>query len=62
MSSAKYRPMKYYEEICVFSKKKGTYNPQMKPREGVGKACYNYDHFGGSGYITLENINKELVE
>ena len=21
--------------------------------------CYNYDHFGGSGYITLENIDKE---
>ena len=26
MSSAKYRPMKYYEEICVFSKNKGVYN------------------------------------
>lgn len=45
MSSAKYRPMKYYEEICVFCQGKGTYNPQMKPRVGVGKACYNYDHY-----------------
>ena len=48
MSSAKYRPMKYYEEICVFYKKKGAYNPQMKPREGVGKACYNYEHYCGA--------------
>jgi DNA modification methylase len=26
MSSAKYRPMKYYEEICVFYKENPTYN------------------------------------
>ena len=59
MSSAKYRPMKYYEEICVFYKKKGTYNPQMKPREGVGKACYNYDHYcGDSNHVSYENVKK----
>ena len=59
MSSAKYRPMKYYEEICVFYKKKGTYNPQMKPREGVGKACYNYDHYcGDSNHVEYEKIKK----
>ena len=59
MSSAKYRPMKYYEEICVFYKKKGTYNPQMKPREGVGKACYNYDHYcGKSNHVEYEKIKK----
>lgn len=45
MSSAKYRPMKYYEEICIFGNSKGTYNPILKKREGVGKACYNYDHY-----------------
>lgn len=45
MSSAKYRPMKYYEEICIFNG--GTYNPIMKERIGVGKACYNYDHYCG---------------
>lgn len=45
MASAKYRPMKYYEEICVFGNSKGTYNPIMKPRVGIGKACYNYDHY-----------------
>ena len=26
MSSAKYRPMKYYEEICIFGNAKGVYN------------------------------------
>ena len=59
MSSAKYRPMKYYEEICVFYKKKGTYNPQMKPREGVSKACYNYDHYcGKSNHVEYDKIKK----
>lgn len=47
MASAKYRPMKYYEEICIFGNSKATYNPIMKKRVGVGKACYNYDHYCG---------------
>lgn len=47
MASAKYRPMKYYEEICVFGNPKAIYNPIMKERVGVGKACYNYDHYCG---------------
>lgn len=47
MASAKYRPMKYYENISVFYKKAPTYNPIMKPREGIGKSCYNYDHYCG---------------
>ena len=47
MASAKYRPMKYYEEICVFGNSKATYNPIMKERVGVGKACYKYDHYCG---------------
>ena len=47
MSSAKYRPMKYYEEICIFYSQNGTYNPILKERVGVGKACYNYDHYCG---------------
>ncbi len=37
MSSAKYRPMKYYEEILIFQKGKGCYNPQMKERVGEKK-------------------------
>lgn len=48
MSSARYRPMKYYEEICVFGTSKGTYNPIMKERIGIGKSCYNYDHYCGN--------------
>lgn len=47
MASAKDRPMKYYEELCIFGKPKATYNPIMKPRVGKGKACYNYDHYCG---------------
>ena len=59
MSSAKYRPMKYYEEICVFNRKRGTYNPQMKKRVGVGKACYNYDHYcGESNHVSYEKVKK----
>ena len=59
MSSAKYRPMKYYEEICVFSKNKGVYNPQMKPRVGVGKSCYNYDHYcGESNHVSYKKVKK----
>ena len=59
MSSAKYRPMKYYEEICVFGKPTSTYNPILKPRVGVGKECYNYDHYcGNSNHITLKKIKK----
>lgn len=59
MSSAKYRPMKYYENITVFYEKPPIYNPIMKPRVGVGKACYNYDHYcGDSNHIQLEKVKK----
>ena len=59
MSSAKYRPMKYYEEICIFNEGIGTYNPIMKERIGVGKECYNYDHYcGKSNHINLEKKPK----
>ncbi len=59
MSSAKYRPMKYYEEICVFSNGKPTYNPIMKERVGIGKSCYNYDHYcGANNHINLEKKKK----
>lgn len=59
MSSARYRPMKYYEEICVFQKGKGIYNPQLKPRVGVGKDCYNYDHYcGKNNHIQVDKIKR----
>lgn len=57
MSSAKYRPMKYYEEICVFNG--GVYNPIMKERVGEGKACYKYDHYcGKSNHVEYEKQPK----
>ena len=60
MSSAKYRPMKYYEEICVFGNSKATYNPIMKPRVGVGKACYNYDHYcNPNNHIDLKKVKRK---
>ena len=59
MCSAKSRPMKYYEEICVFGHSHSTYNPQMKERVGKGKSCYNYDHYcGESNHVELEKIKK----
>lgn len=60
MSSAKYRPMKYYEEICIFQKEVGTYNPQMKERVGKHKECYNYDHYcGKSNHVDYSKIKKK---
>lgn len=58
MSSAKYRPMKYYEEIAIFNN--GTYNPQRKERVGKHKECYNYDHYcGKNNHIELNKIKKK---
>lgn len=60
MSSAKYRPMKYYEEICVFAKGKTKYNPIMKKRVGKGKACYNYEHYcNPNSHINLKKQKKK---
>ena len=59
MSSAKYRPMKYYEEICIFGNAKCTYNPIMKKRIGIGKSCYNYDHYcGKNNHLKISKIKK----
>lgn len=59
MSSAKYRPMKYYEEICIFSKDRTKYNPIMKPRIGEKKECYNYNHYcGKSNHVNYKKIKK----
>lgn len=59
MGSAKYRPMKYYEEICVFGSAKATYNPIMKERVGVGKGCYNYEHYcGDSNHLQFNKQKK----
>ena len=69
MSVAKHQPMRYYEHITVFYKKQPTYNPILKPRIGVGKSCYNYDHYCGDnnhikmnkGRGTYNPIMKERV-
>ena len=59
MASAKYRPMKYYEEICVFGNSNATYNPIMKERIGVGKDCYNYDHYcGDNNHLQFDKQKK----
>lgn len=59
MSAAKYRPMKYHEDIIIFCEGKTTYNPIMKERIGIGKACYNYDHYcGQSNHVDLEKVKK----
>lgn len=59
IASSKYQPMRYYEDICVFYRKQPTYNPIMKPRVGVGKACYNYDHYcGDSNHLKLDKVKK----
>ena len=67
MASAKTRPMKYYEEICIFNKGKAIYNPIMKERVGIGKACYNYNHYcGESNHLTLakqpKRYNPDFVQ
>lgn len=60
MSSAKYRPMKYYEEIAIFGNPKSIYNPIMKPRVGIGKDCYNYNHYcGNNNHIQLNKVKKQ---
>ena len=62
MGSAKYRPMKYYEEICVFGSAKATYNPIMKERVGIGKGCYNYDHYCGDSNHLQFNKQKRRYD
>ena len=61
MAQAKYRPMRYHEDILVFYKNQPTYNPVLKERIGVGKACYNYDHYCGENnhLSTLKKVKKK---
>lgn len=61
MAQAKYRPMRYHEDVLVFYKNQPTYNPVLKERIGAGKACYNYDHYCGENnhLSTLKKIKKK---
>jgi len=59
MASAKYRPMKYFEEICIFGNSGAKYNPIMKERIGIGKGCYNFDHYcGNNNHLQLNKQKK----
>lgn len=54
---AKYRPMKYYEEICIFNE--GVFNPQPKARTQIRKSSYNYNHsYSSSNHIKLNKLKK----
>lgn len=55
MAQAKYRPMKYHENVQCFYMKGTTYNPIMKERIGKHKECYKYDHYcGESNHLDLK--------
>lgn len=60
LNQAKYRPMRYHEEILVFNTDpKSTYNPIMKERVGVHKECYRYDHYcGDNNHMKMDKVKK----
>ena len=60
LNQAKYRPMRYHEEILVFNTDKdSTYNPIMKERVGAHKECYNYDHYcGDNNHTYMAKVKK----
>ena len=59
MASASHRPMKYFEEICVFGSVESTYNPQMKGRVGEHTECYRYDHYcADNNHINVGKVKK----
>lgn len=60
LNQAKYRPMRYHEEILVFNTDRySTYNPIMKEWVGVHKECYNYDHYcGDNNHIVMNKIKR----
>jgi len=60
MTQASYAPMKYHENIVVFCDGKvGVFNKQMGEREGVGKDCYNYEHYcGDSNHVKMRKVKK----
>ena len=61
LNQAKYRPMRYHEEILIFNTDtKSTYNPIMKERVGLHKECYRYNHYcGNNNHITMDKIKKK---
>lgn len=60
MANSKYRPMKYHETLQCFYMTGTTYNPIMKERVGIGKACYNYNHYcGKNNHIKMNKVKKK---
>ncbi len=55
--NAKHQPLRIMEEIFIYYKKNGTYNPQMKGDKFVGKRKVKYG--GNEGYWGEEGINKQ---
>lgn len=55
--SAKYQPLRNIEEIFIYYKKRGTYNPQMKGDKFVNKRNVKYG--GHQGYWGEDGINKK---
>ena len=60
MAQSAYSPMKYHENILVFSTGRVcTFNKQMEKREGIGKACYKYAHYcGESNHVKMDKVKK----
>ena len=60
MAQAAYAPMKYHENVVVFCNGKlATFNKQMQEREGIGKDCYNYEHYcGESNHVKMGKVKK----
>ena len=60
MAQASYAPMKYHENIVVFCDGKvEVFNKQMGEREGIGKDCYNYEHYcGDSNHVKMRKVKK----
>ena len=60
MAQASYAPMKYHENVLVFSSGKiETFNKQMQEREGKGKDCYKYEHYcGDSNHVKMQKVKK----
>lgn len=55
--SAKYQPLRKIEEIFIYYKKRGTYNPQMEGDKFYPKRNVKYG--GQNGYWGEEGINKK---
>ena len=55
--NAKHQPLRIMEEIFIYYKKNGTYNPQMIGDKYIGKRNVKYG--GQEGYWGEEGINKQ---